>query len=74
MKVENWISIKKALPEVYTDKSSDDVLVAGYSNIQEEVITSIGWIKKGKWGCLFEDKGHVMKITHWMPLPEPPND
>jgi len=68
MKTE-WISVKDRLPD-----NHDDVLVVGE-----------GWDNMNWWRIYFYEKGiwytidgdevneqSQSKITHWMPLPEPP--
>lgn len=63
-----WISVKDRLPDTF-----DDVLV--YSN---DCIISIAWRETEKrkngivgwhWNSYCKRLGYV---THWMPLPEPP--
>jgi ferritin len=57
-----WISVKKELP-----KSAGFYLV---------VADWMGVIEKAEFnGCSsWLIRNHVFEVTHWMPLPEPPND
>ena len=55
-----WVSVEERLP-----KEKQRVIVRC-----ERVGTSVGWIL---WGNLMADIGpDAGKVTHWMPLPEPP--
>lgn len=58
----NWISVKDRLP-----KKQQRVIVRC-----ERIGTTVGWIMFGQWVTdLGPGSGDV---THWMPLPEPPED
>ena len=59
-RIPQWISVKDRLPE-----NSNIVLVC-VDNIVPEGYVQIGWML----GEFFENK----HVTHWMPLPEPPED
>ena len=54
-----WISVKERLPEIYTT-----CLV--FNDSVEMCI----YLPNGIWEG--EDKNEKYRITHWMPLPEPP--
>ena len=55
-----WVSVEERLP-----KEKQRVIVRC-----ERVGTSVGWILWGNWMAdIGPDAG---KVTHWMPLPEPP--
>ena len=55
-----WVSVEERLP-----KEKQRVIVRC-----ERVGTSVGWILWGNW---MADIGpDACKVTHWMPLPEPP--
>lgn len=55
-----WVSVEERLPE-----EKQRVIVRC-----ERVGTSVGWILWGNW---MTDIGPgAGKVTHWMPLPEPP--
>lgn len=67
-----WISVKDKLPDFY-----DGVLV--YDNCGYESTVSIacrrkrsngGWI----WDSQMVHPEDVVNVTHWMPLPKPPED
>lgn len=56
-----WIPVEERLPE-----EKQRVIVRC-----ERVGTSVGWILWGRW---MTDIGpHAGDVTHWMPLPEPPD-
>jgi hypothetical protein len=66
--MSEWISVKDRLPVTF-----DEVLVHS-----DNCFTSIAWRETEKrkngivgwhWNSYFKSLGHV---THWMPLPEPP--
>lgn len=69
-----WISVKDRLPE-FTDKygiASDRVLVAMGAN---DKLIKFGKYRIKEW--ISDDNVPFVKqelITHWMPLPEPPED
>ena len=60
-KPNEWVSVEERLP-----KEKQRVIVRC-----ERVGTSVGWILWGNWMAdIGPDAG---KVTHWMPLPEPPD-
>ena len=60
--MSKWISVKERLPE-----EKQRVIVRC-----ERIGTSVGWIWWGEW---MTDIGpRAGKITHWIPLPEPPKE
>lgn len=64
--MNEWISVKKWLP-----KKGTEVLVAGRGPSKTilfiAMYTTYGWDS-----CDEAFEGH--KVTHWMPLPEPPKE
>jgi len=60
----NWIKVEDQMPK-------KECLAIGYQN---EII--IGYIGKDAGGQFFCENDHEMldKVTHWMPLPEPPTN
>ena len=66
-----WISVNDDLPcnhkeLLHKDNNTKRVLVLdnGYPNVGE-----MFKMRNGNWGWLFS-----RKITHWMPIPEPPKE
>lgn len=79
-----WISVEDRLPDVVAYASSD-VLVCGIqmgevlfidNPYKGDYLTTVGWLNKnGKWDFVQSDRGNKLDpVTHWMPLPEPPNN
>ena len=62
-----WISVKERLPEAYYGES-DNVLV-----VDEIGIRKILYFDGGCW-CYPTGETYDCKVTHWMPLPEPPEE
>ena len=62
--MNDWTAVGDALPE-------DEVLVIGYSNNINGVGPMSLWHRDGvpEWSC---DCGRCYDVTHWQPLPEPP--
>lgn len=66
-----WISVKERLPEMYEDGSADIVLVTDGQFIHMAAYSNEKWY--------FAECGEMKepmfyKVTHWMPLPEPPEE
>jgi len=72
-----WISVKDDMPEI-----SEPILCIVYDlEVSSEPMTFILLRQHGAWN--FEDGSHYfdvksdhinMFVSHWMPLPPPPND
>jgi hypothetical protein len=58
--LSEWISIDDRLPN-----RAEDVIVFSEDKFQID----IGFLMNGKW---FSDRGELPTVTHWMPLPNPP--
>ena len=56
----HWISVKDRLP----DKQPCEYLVVNANNVETAICLDNMWITPRR----------VIKITHWMPLPEPPKE
>lgn len=69
---DGWISVQERLPEVHEIALySDRVLVFTSSGLMR-----VGFLMRGEWvqdqgGKSFKDSGYT--VTHWQPLPKPPN-
>lgn len=66
--VPRWIPVEERLPE-----GDEDVLVYIH-NYQDETFVDVGYYKSSskKWACYASTERD--DITHWMPLPEPPEE
>jgi len=58
---QRWIPVSERLPEEFTP-----VLTIGKDELP---ITAV--VDRGHWYSSFE---HSLNVTHWMPLPEPPEE
>ena len=67
--VQEWISVKDRLPEYSNDGFADAVLVT------DGFLQHMAYFVGGEWR--FAESGEIKepmwyRITHWMPLPQPP--
>ena len=67
--VQEWIPVKDRLPEYSNDGFADAVLVT------DGFVQHMAYFVGGEWR--FAESGEIKepmwyRITHWMPLPEPP--
>ena len=67
--VQEWISVKDRLPEYSNDGFADAVLVT------DGFVQHMAYFVGGEWR--FAESGEIKepmwyRITHWMPLPQPP--
>lgn len=67
--VQEWISVDDRLPEDSNDGFADAVLVT------DGFVQHMAYFVGGEWR--FAESGEIKepmwyRITHWMPLPEPP--
>lgn len=67
--VQEWISVKERLPE--RTLPPEDVLV--YHDLGCGMFIDRAWYSydKKRWCSVL---GMKLKVTHWMPLPEPPKE
>lgn len=66
MKTEEWISVKERLPDENRISNWNLVFIPSIKpGIQAAVFN-----RSNSWMCNGEDLTDV--VTHWMPLPEPP--
>lgn len=64
-----WISIKEKLP----DKDAPYLIHALTADIDKPLI-AMAWHDPHGYGWSLMPKHFIKSITHWMPLPEPPNN
>jgi hypothetical protein len=62
-----WVSVKEQLPRVGMAKSENDGWLVYKPNASRKIETC--FVHPDWWYC---DDGSSQEITHWMPLPEPP--
>ena len=67
--VQEWFSVKDRLPEYSNDGFADAVLVT------DGFVQHMAYFVGGEWR--FAESGEIKepmwyRITHWMPLPQPP--
>ena len=63
--VRRWISVEEMLPD-----ANVDVLVVYEGGAEGRYVGADSIMKNGEWVWAGEDE----KVTHWMPLPEPPRE
>lgn len=61
-----WVSVEERLPEMYKPVLTCYRTRGGTSEAKVRILIYNGWFRAG---AVFEPYNH---ITHWMPLPEPP--
>ncbi len=66
LEVSGWIRVEDRMPE-----DRDDVIAYGkyYETDRPEVASA--WFKGGLF-IRNEDGDHLIDVTHWQPMPEPP--
>lgn len=68
--IGGWISVKDRLPEI-----NEPVLFTGKNDIGNRYPAQKGYYSGDEWytfGGLWDKP--LDRVTHWMPLPEPPED
>lgn len=62
-----WISVEDRLPE-----TESRCLVVRYDYVTKTSFMDVLWFDKGTWWNRIFDGEYA--VTHWMPLPEPPEE
>jgi hypothetical protein len=77
--VGGWISVKERLPEATKPDVHGNIAFSDYVLTYQTYKDGFRWITtdacrvdRGVW--LHEVPGSGCKVTHWMPLPEPPKE
>lgn len=69
--MNEWISVKDRLPEEIDGESKAVLVIVKFVDFRGNVWSenyNIAWTENGEWDCI----GRMGIVTHWMPLPEPP--
>lgn len=64
-----WVSVKDALPEV---RFLPVLCFNGNAPEYRQHVYQANWFQQSKRFKPMDDANTVEKVTHWMPLPEPP--
>lgn len=71
--VNNWISVKDKLPEINDEGYSDDVLC--YGKVEPHIEGYYCFIASRYYDKFLDiNAERCFKVTHWQPLPQPPQD
>lgn len=62
----NWIDVKDRLPD-----ARGEYIVCG-KGLKGKLVSTLNFIEGKWWSDVFNGFIDSKKITHWMPLPEPP--
>lgn len=67
-----WIPVSERLPQPLEDV----LVVRAHREIGDGPVVDLGWWYQGNWWMTSEDfpLPDVVEVTHWMPLPAPPED
>lgn len=66
-----WIPVTERLPEVSNSWGVSDIVLCIISDPSGYTPPNPGlcvYLEDGRWTC----HGQIVRVTHWMPLPEPP--
>ena len=74
---DKWISVEDRLPSHEYDWVL--VSVVDYHDPKVRLVPQVAELRNGKWMSLEDCEGDLeawyhVKVTHWMPLPDPPRD
>ena len=70
---QRWIPVTERLPEVSNSWGVSDVVLCIISDPSGYPPPNPGfcvYLDDGRWTC----PGQIVRVTHWMPLPEPPEE
>ena len=67
VRMSEWISVKDRLP-----KNGQDILAYSINGEKETRIVPANYDHDVWYDCIFNHVMHNGCITHWMPLPDPP--
>lgn len=68
-----WIPVSERLPEISNSWGVSDVVLCIISDPSGYPPPNPGlcvYLEDGRWTC----HGQIVRVTHWMPLPEPPKE
>lgn len=70
---QRWIPVTERLPEVSNSWGVSDIVFCIISDPSGYPPPNPGlcvYLEDGRWTCY----GQIVRVTHWMPLPEPPEE
>lgn len=75
--MSEWISVNDRLPDCEYDWVL--VSVVDWKNHKLRFVPHVAELRKGKWVSQDDVEGDLetwahVKVTHWMPLPDPPKE
>lgn len=65
-----WVRVEDGLPDPLPDGRPRTVLVHAGRGAWAQMLTA--WWEPGAPGAWYEAQGELGAVTHWRPLPEPP--
>ena len=68
-----WVPVEERLPEVSNSWGVSDIVLCIISDPSGYPPPNPGlcvYLEDGRWTC----HGQIVRVTHWMPLPEPPEE
>ena len=78
-KFGQWYSVKDIKNEMPEEYDWVLVSVVDYHDPKVRLVPQVAELRNGKWMSLEDCEGNLeawyhVKVTHWMPLPDAPND
>ena len=68
--MKDWISVNDRLP----DKGSNVISCLEACDGSWKHVGCDVYFGDGRWAMILPEESNDMKVTHWMPMPEPPEE